>query len=110
MEPKLFVGNLSRSTTEEDLNSLFAQAGTVAAVELIMVQETSNPKCFAFIEMSNRGDAEKAIRLLDGSDLNKRVIKVKIAHPREKRPSGGGWYTDPPPPSSRKGASRNKSS
>jgi RNA recognition motif-containing protein len=111
MKTKLFVGNLSKKTTEEDLNSLFAQAGTVEAVELITVQEKTNPKCFAFIDMKNKREAEKAIGLLDGSDLNKRSLKVKIASPREARPAGGGWYNDTPPankkPSQR--SARNKS-
>lgn len=97
MKTKLFVGNLSRKTTEEDLTSLFTQAGTVEAIELITVQEKSNPKCFAFVDMKNKGEAEKAIGLLDGSDLNKRALRVKIASPREARPIGGGWYKDTPP-------------
>jgi cold-inducible RNA-binding protein len=97
MKTKLFVGNLSRRTTEEDLTSLFAQAGTVESIELITVQEKTNPKCFAFVDMKNPREAEKAIGLLDGSDLNKRALRVKIARPREALPAGGGWYNDTPP-------------
>lgn len=89
---------------------LFSQAGTVAAVEVITVQETTNPKCFAFVEMNNRAEAEKAIGLLNGTNLNRRIMKVNIARPREERPAGGGWYTDSPPPNHRtpKNPSRRK--
>lgn len=102
MNTKLFVGNLARNTTEDDLNTLFAQVGTVASVELIKIRETSSPKCFAFVDMNSRDEAEKAIDMLNGSDLNRRAIKVNLAKSREKRPEGGGWYTDPPPPSNRR--------
>jgi RNA recognition motif-containing protein len=102
MYTKLFVGNLARNTTEDDLNTLFAQVGTVASVELIKIRETSSPKCFAFVDMNSRDEAEKAIDMLNGSDLNRRAIKVNLAKSREKRPEGGGWYTDPPPPGNRR--------
>jgi cold-inducible RNA-binding protein len=97
MKTKLFVGNLSPKTTEEDLEGLFMKAGTVESIEIITVQEKINPKHFAFVDMKNKHEAEKAIGLLDGSDLNKRAMKVKIARPREARPVGGGWYQDSPP-------------
>jgi cold-inducible RNA-binding protein len=97
MKTKLFVGNLSKKTTEEALNSLFAKAGTVEAVELITVHEKTNPKRFAFIDMKNKREAQKAIGLLDGSNLDKRALRVKIASPREARPAEGGWYKDSPP-------------
>jgi RNA recognition motif-containing protein len=106
MKIKLFVGNLSSKTTEADLNSLFAQAGTVASVELIKVEKTGNPNCFAFVDMNSQGEAEKAIGLLNGSKLNQKPLKVKIAKPREKRPAGG-WYKDLPYSSNNhKGTSR----
>ena len=110
METRLFVGNLPQSITEEDLSNLFAKAGTVESVEVITVEELRTPKCFAFVDMSSKHEAERAIGMLDGSDVNRRAIKVKIALPREKRPAGGGWYTDPPPPNklNRKGPSRRK--
>jgi RNA recognition motif-containing protein len=112
MKTKLFVGNLSRTTTEEELSALFAQTGTVASVELITVRETGNSKRFAFVDMGSPVDAEKAVGMLNGSDLNGRPIKVNIARPREKRPDDGGWYNNPPPPSyrHRKRPSRRKSS
>ena len=109
MKTKLFVGNLSRNTTEEELSALFAKAGTVESIEVITLQEPGNSKCFAFVDMGSPDDAEKAVGMLNGSDLNGRTLKVNIARPREKRPAGGGWYTNPPPPTSRKGSSRRKS-
>jgi RNA recognition motif-containing protein len=94
MEKKLYVGNLSYNTTEEDLRELFSQAGTVETVELIKDRETGNSKGFAFVEMGNQSDAEKAISTFNGYSLANREIKVNLARPREERPSGGGWYND----------------
>ena len=110
MGTMLFVGNLSRVTTEEDLSVLFSRAGTVASVEVITVQDPSTPKHFAFVDMSSPHEAEKAIRLLNGSDLQGRALKINIARPREQRPAGGGWYTDHiTPRGRRKGSSGSKS-
>jgi len=110
LDTKLFVGNLSRATTEEELGKLFAQSGSVATVELITVQNVGSPKTFAFIEMSSHQEAEKAIHLLNGRELKGRAIKVNIARPREKRPEGRSWYTDPPPPASRNANSPRRAS
>jgi cold-inducible RNA-binding protein len=110
MKTKLFVGNLTHFTTEEDVNALFAKAGEVASVEVITVPKTGNPTCFAFVDMGSPVDAKKAVGMLDGSDLNHRSIRVKIANPREKRPEGGGWYNDPPNPGNRKRNPRRKTS
>jgi RNA recognition motif-containing protein len=101
MKTKLFVGNLSPKTTEEDLTNLFAKAGTVESIELISVPQKINPKHIAFVDMKDKIEAEKAIGLLDGSDLNRRAMRVKIANPREARPAGGGWYMDAPPDNKR---------
>lgn len=94
MEKKLYVGNLSYSTTEEDLRALFSQAGTVESVELIKDRDTGNSKGFAFVEMGTQSDAEKVITTYNGYSLGNRQIKVNIARPREERPRGGGWYND----------------
>lgn len=94
METKLFVGNLSFSTTNEELRTLFNQAGVVTSVDLIMDRETGRSRGFAFIEMGSQSDVENAIRLYDGYSLANREIKVSIAKPREERPHGGGWYND----------------
>jgi cold-inducible RNA-binding protein len=96
METKLFVGNLSYTTTDEDLRTLFAQAGTVTSVEVIMDRATGRSKGFAFIEMGSQADVENSIRLFNGYSLGNREIKVSIAKPREARPNRGGWYSDRP--------------
>jgi RNA recognition motif-containing protein len=94
MEKKLYVGNLSYNTTEAELHELFSQAGTVASVELIKDRDTGRSKGFAFIEMSNQSEAEKAISTFNDYTLDDRALKVNIARPREERPRGGGWYKD----------------
>jgi RNA recognition motif-containing protein len=95
MEKKLYVGNLSYSTTEDDLRTLFSQAGEVESVELIKDRDTGNSKGFAFIEMGNQTSAEKAISTFNGYNLGERELKVNIARPREARPPGS-WYNDSP--------------
>lgn len=95
MEVKLYVGNLSFSTTEDELRTLFAQAGTVASVALIKDRDTGNSKGFAFIEMSTQAEAENAIKMFNGYTLGNREIKVNTARPREEgdrgRFGGGGF-------------------
>lgn len=102
MDNKLFVGNIAGGTTEEDLNDIFAQAGTVTSVKLIKIKEMRNPKNIAFVEMGDQGDAQKAISMFNGSELKGRTLRVNIARPREALPAEGGWYTDPLPPAKTK--------
>jgi cold-inducible RNA-binding protein len=90
METKIYVGNLSYDTTEDDLRTLFAQAGTVASVALIKDRDTGQSKGFAFVEMSNQSEAEKAIQTFNGYTLSNRPLKVNMARPREERSFGGG--------------------
>ncbi len=90
MESKLYVGNLPYTATEEELSSLFGQAGTVTSVAIIKDRETGRSKGFAFIEMSNSDEAQKAISLLNGRDLGGRDLRVSIARPREGGGGGGG--------------------
>jgi len=95
MEKKLYVGNLSYATTEDELRELFGQVGTVVSVELIRDRSTGNSKGFGFVEMSNQSEVEAAIGKFNGFSLGNRDIKVSIARPREERPrGGGGWYND----------------
>jgi cold-inducible RNA-binding protein len=89
MEAKLYVGNLSYQTTEDEIRELFAQAGTVVAVDLIKDRDTGSSKGFAFVTMSAQSEAEGAIQMLDGKSLGDREIRVSVARPREDRPSGG---------------------
>jgi RNA recognition motif-containing protein len=88
MEVKLYVGNLSYTTTEADLRTLFAKAGQVASVTLIKDRDTGNSKGFAFVEMNTQAEAQKAISLLNGFNLEDRELKVNLAKPREDRGRG----------------------
>ncbi len=90
METKIYVGNLSYDTKEEDLRELFAQAGTVASVALIKDRDTGQSKGFAFIEMSNQSEAEKAIQMFNSYTMANRPLKVNLARPKEERSFGGG--------------------
>ena len=92
MEVKLYVGNLSFSTTEDDLRTLFAQAGTVSSVALIKDRDSGQSKGFAFIEMSTQAEAESAIKKFNGYSLGNREIKVNTARPREESSGRGGGY------------------
>lgn len=90
MSNKLYVGNLSYDTTENDLADLFAQAGTVTNTDIIQDRATGKSRGFAFVEMSNSEEANKAISLFHGKDLGGRALTVNLARPREDRPRGGG--------------------
>jgi RNA recognition motif-containing protein len=92
METKLYVGNLSFSTSEDELRTLFAQAGTVSAVDVIMDRETGKSKGFAFVQMSNQQEAEKAISMFNGYSMSNRELRVNVARPKEDNRSGGGGY------------------
>jgi len=90
MNNKLFVGNLSFQTTENDLHDAFAAFGTVTEANLMVDRETSRPRGFAFVTMASAQEAESAIAGLNGRDLGGRALTVNIARPREERPAGGG--------------------
>jgi RNA recognition motif-containing protein len=88
MKVKLYVGNLSYSTTEHNLRILFAKAGQVASIALVKDRDTGNSKGFAFVEMNSQAEAQKAVSLLNGCNLEDRELKVDLAKPREARSSG----------------------
>lgn len=92
MESKLYVGNLPFSATEDELRTLFAQAGTVKSVALIMDRETGRSKGFGFVEMETEAEAQKAISMFNNYQLNRRPLTVNIARPREERPPRTGGY------------------
>jgi RNA recognition motif-containing protein len=99
MEAKLFVGNLSYTTTEQSLRELFMQAGSVTSVALIKEPGTQRSKGFAFVEMSTQSEAQKAISMFNGYSLNERQLTVNVARPREERGGsnqrrGGGGYNN----------------
>ena len=90
MSNKLFVGNLSFDTTENDLNDAFAAYGTVSETNLMMDRMTNRPRGFGFVTMSSADEAQKAIEGMHGKELGGRALTVNIAKPREERPAGGG--------------------
>ena len=90
MSQKLFVGNLSFNTTENDLQDAFAAHGTVTEVNLMMDRATGRPRGFGFVTMSTAEEAQAAIAALNGKQLDGRDLTVNIAKPREERPAGGG--------------------
>ncbi len=93
MEAKLYVGNLAYTTTEADLETYFAQAGTVKSVAIIKDRDSGRSKGFAFVEMSTEEEAQQAISQLDGKEFQDRMLKVNLARPREEgggRRGGGG--------------------
>ncbi len=87
---KLYVGNLSFSTTEDELKDAFTAFGTVDTVNIINDRDTGRSKGFGFIEMNNDEEAKAAIAELDGKELGGRNLRVNEARPREDRPRGGG--------------------
>jgi RNA recognition motif-containing protein len=89
MSTKLFVGNLSFNTTENDLQDTFAAFGTVTEANLMMDRVSGRPRGFGFITMSTPEEAQAAIAALNGKSIDGRELTVNIAKPREER-SGGG--------------------
>jgi len=87
---KLFVGNLSFNTTENDLQDTFAAHGTVSEVNLMMDRESGRPRGFGFVTMSTPEEAQAAIDGLNGKSIDGRALTVNIAKPREERTGGGG--------------------
>jgi len=91
MDVKLYVGNMSYNTTEDDLRGLFAQAGNVTSVALIKDRTTGQSKGFAFVEMDSQANAQKAITMFKDYVMNERPLSVSFARPREERGGGGGF-------------------
>ena len=89
MNTKLFVGNLSFNTTENDLQDAFAAHGTVTEANLMIDRTTGRPRGFAFVTMSSPEEAQKAINALNGAMVDGRALTVNEARPREERTGGG---------------------
>jgi cold-inducible RNA-binding protein len=87
---KLYVGNLSFSTSSQDLQELFAQAGTVESASIVEDRETGRSRGFAFVEMSSKEEGDAAISQFNGKEIGGRALKVNEAKPREPRTGGGG--------------------
>jgi RNA recognition motif-containing protein len=90
MSTKLFVGNISFNTTENDLHDAFAAHGTVVEANLMMDRMSGRPRGFGFVTMSTPEEAQKAIEAMNGASLDGRNLTVNIARPKEERPGGGG--------------------
>ena len=90
MGTKLYVGNLSFNTTENELQELFSQAGAVQEVTLMQDKFTGKSRGFAFVTMGSEQDAQNAISKLNGQTVEGRALTVNEARPREARPPGGG--------------------
>jgi RNA recognition motif-containing protein len=93
MANKLFVGSLSYSVTDDQLNDAFAQFGTVVSAKVIMDRDTGRSKGFGFVEMSTDEEAQAAVKGLDGKEVGGRAVAVSEARPqenRERRPYNGG--------------------
>jgi RNA recognition motif-containing protein len=90
MSMKLYVGNLSFQTSSEDLQQLFAQAGTVESASVVEDRDTGRSRGFGFVEMSSKEEGEAAIAQFNGKEVNGRALNVNEAKPRENRGGGGG--------------------
>ncbi|MFP4500844.1 MAG: RNA recognition motif domain-containing protein [Candidatus Hydrogenedentota bacterium] len=86
----IYVGNLSYSTDDDQLNQAFAEFGEVTSAKVIMDRESGRSRGFGFVEMPNQQEGQEAINQLDGKDLDGRTLKVNEARPREDRGGGGG--------------------
>src|SRR3954453_15917678 len=90
MGTKLYVGNLSFNTTENELQGLFSQAGAVQEVTLMQDKFTGKSRGFAFVTMGSEQDAQNAVAKINGQTIEGRTLTVNEARPREPRPPGGG--------------------
>jgi cold-inducible RNA-binding protein len=90
MSMKLYVGNLSFNTTNQDLSDIFREIGTVESANVIEDRETGRSRGFGFVEMSSRAEGENAIAQLNGKEVEGRELKVNEAKAREERGGGGG--------------------
>ncbi len=90
MSTKLYVGNLSFNTSNEDLQELFGQAGTVETVNIVEDRDTGRSRGFGFVEMSSKEEGQAAIEQLNGKEIDGRSLTVNEARPREERSGGGG--------------------
>ncbi|MFW5770062.1 MAG: RNA recognition motif domain-containing protein [Spirochaetota bacterium] len=82
----IYVGNLSYNMTDEDLEKLFQEFGTVSEGKIITDRDTGRSKGFGFVEMPNQAEGDEAIKELDGKEIDGRNIKVNVAKPKEDRP------------------------
>src|SRR6184192_1458300 len=86
----LYVGNLPHSTTEDQLRELFQAHGAVDRASIVTDRDTRRSRGFGFVEMTNAGEADKAIAALNGTELGGRALTINEAKPKPERPRGGG--------------------
>ena len=91
MATKLYVGNLSYDTTEDQVRTLFAQAGEISEIAFIMDRDTGRPKGFGFVTMATEEGSKEAIKRFNGFTMDNRALTVNEAKPREERSTGGGF-------------------
>ncbi len=89
MSIKLYVGNLPHEMTEEQLNTIFSEAGAVSSAKIITDRHTGQPRGFAFVEMETKLDGQKAISMLNGRNVDGRPLAVNEARPQQKGGFGG---------------------
>jgi cold-inducible RNA-binding protein len=94
MNTKLFVGNISFNTTENDLQDAFSAHGTVTEANLMVDRMSGRPRGFGFVTMSTPEEAQKAIQAMNGASIDGRNLTVNLARPREERSGGGGGGGD----------------
>jgi RNA recognition motif-containing protein len=92
MTNKLYVGNLSYETRDDDLQQRFTEFGQVASAKVMMDRDSGRSKGFGFVEMNTAEEAQAAIRGLDGQSIDGRAVVVNLARPQEKRTGGGGGF------------------
>lgn len=90
MSMKLYVGNLAFATSSQDLQELFAQAGTVESASVVEDRDTGRSRGFGFVEMASKEEGAAAISQFNGKEVNGRALNVNEAKPREPRSGGGG--------------------
>ncbi len=87
----IYVGNISFQTSEQDIDAAFSAFGQVDKVQIVKDRDTGQSRGFAFVEMANNSEADKAMEALNGADLGGRTLTVNEARPREPRSGGGGY-------------------
>lgn len=91
-ESRLFVGNLSYQTMDNDLQEYFSAAGVVSSVNVVLDKFTGRSRGFAFVEFGTAEEAQKAVEMFHQKEFQGRVLTVNVARPREERPPGGGGF------------------
>jgi RNA recognition motif-containing protein len=92
MAKKIYVGNLSFNTDDDQLNQIFSPFGQISSARVIKDKFTGRSRGFGFVEMDNNEEADKAIAGLNGKEVDGRALKVSEAQPREDKPRGGGGF------------------